>query len=134
MESYPLTYFRSKSCFNLCEPEFWCKKKWAPEQKFFKKYHLGGRNDWLWPKNDEPLIESCSLTYFQSKICLNLRKSKFQCKKRNEYQNKNFRKKYCFGGRNNKIWLKNAKPISESSSLTHFPSKSYKYLCESKFE
>ena len=88
-ESFPLTYFQSKSCTNLPETE---EKKRPPKQKKFqKKCHFGSRNDGIWPKNDEPLTESYLLTHSQLKSCTNLREYEFWLKK-NEYQNKNFKK------------------------------------------
>ena len=67
-ESFPLTYFKSKSCTNLPQTEFWRKKKKTnTETKFLEKCHFGGRNDGIWPKNDEPLSESYLLTHLQSK-------------------------------------------------------------------
>ena len=63
MESYSSTHFQSKSSTNLHESEFLQKKK-APKQKFSKKCHVRVENDGIWPKNDQPPMESCSLTYF----------------------------------------------------------------------
>ena len=65
---FPLTYFQSKSCTNLPQTEFWHKKKMNTETKFWEKCHFGGRNDGIWPKNDEPLTKSYLLTHFQSKF------------------------------------------------------------------
>ena len=58
-----------------------------------KKCHFPGRNDGIWPKNYEPLIESNLLTHFQSKSCTNLSESEFGQK--NEHWNKNFLKIPC---------------------------------------
>ena len=52
------------------------KKKRASKWKFSKNCHLGGRNDRIWPKNDEHPMESCLLTHFKSKSIINLRDSK----------------------------------------------------------
>ena len=51
-ESFPLTYFQSKSCTNFPQTEFWHKKKkkWPPKRKIWKTCHFGGRNDGIWPK------------------------------------------------------------------------------------
>ena len=77
-ESFPLTYFQSKSCTNLPQTEFW------------KKCRVGGRNDGIWPKNDQPVTESYLLTHFQSKSCTNLSETEFWPKKKNEHRNENF--------------------------------------------
>ena len=61
--------------------------------KFWEKCHFGGRNDRIWPKNDEPLTESDLLTYFQSKSCTNLFELEFWRKKNKaEHRNGNFGK------------------------------------------
>ena len=83
-ESFPLTYFQSKSCTNLPQTEFRRKKKRPPKRKFWKKCHFGGWNDGIWPKKDEPLTESYLLTHFQSKSCTNLSESRFWRKKKGE--------------------------------------------------
>ena len=67
-----LTYLQLKNCINLCESKFWHKIKQAAKRKFWKTCHFEGQNYGILPKNDEPLTESCSLTYFQSKSCTNL--------------------------------------------------------------
>ena len=76
-ESFPFTYFQLKSCTNLPQTEFRRKKKTNTETKFWGKCHFGGRNDGIWPKNDEPLMESNLLTHFQSKNCTNLSETEF---------------------------------------------------------
>ena len=53
------------------------KTKRLPKWKWWKKYHFGGRNDGIWPKNDEPLMESYLLTHFQSISCTNLSETEF---------------------------------------------------------
>ena len=55
--------------------------KQAPKWKFKKKCHFRGQNDGIWPKNDDPPVESYSLTHCQSKGCTNLWESEFRCKK-----------------------------------------------------
>ena len=87
-ESCSLTHFQLKSYTHLFESKFWCKIKWASEQKFSKKCSFGGWNDGIWPKNDEPLPESYLLTHFQSKSCTNFGEIEFWHKK-NEHRNKN---------------------------------------------
>ena len=69
-----------KSSINLCKSEFRHKIKRAPKRKFFKKCHFGVRNYGIWLKNDKPLMESYSLTHFQSKSYTNLCESEFQSK------------------------------------------------------
>ena len=79
-ESSMLTHFQSKSYINLCEFEFRRKIKRPSKRKFFKKCYFGGRNDGIWPKNDELFAESCSLTHFQLKSCTKLCEFEFRCK------------------------------------------------------
>ena len=46
-ESFPLTYFKSKSCTNLPQTEFWRKKQNDYRNKNFeKKCYFGGRKRW----------------------------------------------------------------------------------------
>ena len=46
-ESFPLTYFQSKSCTNLPQTEFWRKKQNDYRNKNFeKKCYFGGRKRW----------------------------------------------------------------------------------------
>ena len=118
-KSCSFTYFQSKSCINFCESEFWLKIKWAPNRKFLKKCYFGGRNHRIYLKNDESFTESCSLTHFQLKSCTNLFEFEFQRKTKWTARQK-FSKKSHLIGRNNRIWLKNDKPTTESCSLTHF--------------
>ena len=40
------------------------QKKRAPKRKFSKKCDFGGRNDGIWPRNDEPPPEFCLLAHF----------------------------------------------------------------------
>ena len=81
-------------CMNL---NFSAKKKWVPKRKLSKKCHVIGRNDRIWPKNDEPPMESCLLTHFQTKNCTNLCKSEFWCKMKQASKQK-FSKKMQFQG------------------------------------
>ena len=90
-ESFPLTYFQSKSFANLPQTEFWHKKQRRPKQKFSKKCRFRGRNDGILPKKDEPLPESYLLTHFQTKSCTNLSKTEFWHKKKRALKRK-FRK------------------------------------------
>ena len=53
-------------------------KKKSPRNKNKKKSHFGGRNNKIWLKNDEPLMESNLLTHFQSKSSTNLPQTKFR--------------------------------------------------------
>ena len=92
VESYSLTHCQSKGCTNLWESEFWCKKMSTKMKIFQKKCHVIDRNDRIWPKNDKPFMESCSLTHFQSKNCTNLCQFEFWRKKKNEQQNETFEK------------------------------------------
>ena len=64
---------------------------------FKKKGHFEGRNDGIWPKNDEPSVEYTSLTHFQLKSGTNLRESKFRHKLK-RVPKQNFFKKCHFGG------------------------------------
>ena len=132
MMSCSLTRFQSKSSTNLREFEFRCKKKNEHQiENFQKKFHFEGQNDGIWPKNKEPPTKSCSVTHLQPKSSINLCKSKFRRKIKWALK-QNYFKKCHFGGRNYGIWLKNDKPLMESYSLTHFQSKSYTNLRESK--
>ena len=109
------------------------KKKTTTETIIFIKIHFGGRNDGIWPKNDEPLTESYLLTHFQSKICTNLCELEFWRKKKSRAPKQKFSKKCHFDGRNDKIWRKNDEPPLESWPLTHFHLKSFTNFRESKF-
>ena len=184
-ESYLLTYFQSKSCTNLCELEFWRQKKnaehrngnfqkkkailkaetiefsgkmmnlrwslgswpistwkalqiFAQKEKstlkwqFSKKCHFRGRNDGIWPKNDEALIKCNLLTHFQSKSCTTLSESEFWSKKKTSTEIKIF-KKYHFVGRNDASWPKNDDSTTESFPSTDFQSKSCTNLPETEF-
>ena len=71
-----------------------------------KKCHFEGRNDGIWPKNDDPPMKSFSLTHFQSKSCTNLHEYEFWGKKEKERQNENLVKKCHFRGQNDGIWRK----------------------------
>ena len=77
-ESFQLTDFQSKICTNLPQTEF-CRKRKNDHrnENLKKKCHVGGRNDGIWLKNDEPLTESNLLTHFQSKSCTNLSETEF---------------------------------------------------------
>ena len=97
------------------------KKKTTTETIIFIKIHFGGRNDGIWPKNDEPLTESYLLTHFQSKICTNLCELEFwRKKKKAEHRNGNFQKNAVsmaettkFGGKTmNLLWSLGRWPIS----------------------
>ena len=99
------------------------KKKTTTETIIFIKIHFGGRNDGIWPKNDEPLTESYLLNHFQSKSCTNLSKTEFGTKKETSTETKTF-KKCNFVERNDRIWLKNDDSPGESFPLTYFQSKS----------
>ena len=106
MEACSLTHFPSKSCINLCESNFWHEIKRATKQKFSKKKcHFWGRNDGIWPTNEEPPTESCSLTHLQSKSCTNLCEFEFW-RKIKWVPKLKFFKKCHFGGQNDGIWLK----------------------------
>ena len=87
-----LTHFQSKSCTNLCETEFWHKKKTSTETKILKKCNFGDQNDRIWLKNNDSAQESFPLTYFQSKISTNLPQTKFWHQKQNDDRNENFEK------------------------------------------
>ena len=91
--------------------------------KIKKKCHFRGQNDGIWPKNDDPPLESYSLTDCQSKGYTNLWESEFRCKKKSTKM-KIFEKKF---------WPKNDKPFMESYSLTHFQSKNCTNLCQFDF-
>ena len=57
--------FQLKSWTNLSESEFWSQKtKEHRHESLKKKYHFGGQNDGIWPKNDDSMKKSFSLTYF----------------------------------------------------------------------
>ena len=132
-ESFPLTYFQSKSCTNLPQTKFWHKiKNQPPKQNFSKKCHFGGRNDGIWPKNDKPLPESYLLTNFQSKSCTNLSETEFRHNKNTSTETKIF-KKCNFVDRNDRIWLKNDESPGESFPLTYFQSKSSTNLPQTEF-
>ena len=49
----------------------------STQTNIYKEYHFGGRNDGIWPKNNEPLTKSNLLTHFQSKSCTNLSETEF---------------------------------------------------------
>ena len=87
-----LTHFKTKSCTNLSETEFWHKKKTSTETKIFKKCNFGDRNDRNWLKNDESPGESFPFTYFHLKSSTNLPQTKFWCQKQNDDRNENFQK------------------------------------------
>ena len=80
MKSCSVNHLQSKISINVCKSKFWRKIKRAPKQNYFKKCHFGGRNYGIWLKNDKPLMESYSLTHFQSKSYTNLCESEFQSK------------------------------------------------------
>ena len=46
-ESFPLTYFQSKSCTNLPQTEFWRKKKKTTETKIFQKMPFRRPKRWI---------------------------------------------------------------------------------------
>ena len=119
-ESFPLTYFQSKSSTNLPQTEFW------------KKCHVGGRNDGIWPKNDQPLTESYLLTHFQSKSCTNLSETEFWHTKKMSTETKIFKKCH-FGDRNDRISRKNDDSPGESFPLTYFHSKSCTNFPQTEF-
>ena len=74
-ESFSLTYFQSKICTNLTKIEFCRKKKNHRNENLKKKSHFRGRNDGVWPKDNEPPLESWPLTHFQLKSFTNFRES-----------------------------------------------------------
>ena len=88
-ESFPFPYFQFKSALICLKLNSGAKKKRLPKRKFLKKCHVGGRNDGIWPKNDQPLTESYLLTHFQSKSCTTLSETEFWHKKK-EHWNENF--------------------------------------------
>ena len=90
-ESFPLTYFQSKSCTNLPQTEFWHKKKKTTETKILKNTPLRRPKRWNLAENDEPLTESYLFTHFESKSCTNLSETEFWHKK-NEHRNEKFLK------------------------------------------
>ena len=77
-ESFPLTYFQSKSSTNLPQTEFW------------KKCHVGGRNDGIWPKNDQPLTQVLSVDLFPIEKLLQFKWNTILAHKKNEHWNENF--------------------------------------------
>ena len=103
----------------------------STKTKFFKQCDIRSRNDGIWTKNNESPLESISLTHFQSKGCTNLCES-IPVQNKTSVETKIF-EKYHFGGRTNRIWLKNDGPPRESSSLTHLYSKSCTNLYKSEF-
>ena len=109
------------------------RKKTTTETKILKTCHFGGRNDGIWPKNDEPLTESYLLTHLQSESCTNLCELEFWRKKTSRAPKWKLKKKCHFEGRNDGIWPKNDEPPSESYLLTHFQSKSCTNVSETEF-
>ena len=129
----PIDLFPIESCTNLPQTEFWHTKKIrTPKQKFSKKCHFGGRNDGIWPKNDEPLSESYLFTHFQSKSWTNLSETEFWHKKKTSIDTKIF-KKCNFGDRNDRIGLKNDDSLGKSFPLTYFQSKICTNLPQTEF-
>ena len=81
-ESFPLTNFQSKSCTNFSSNRILAPKKNNHRNEYFrKKSCFAGRNEGIWPKNDEPLTVSYLLTHFKSKSWTNLSETEFWHKK-----------------------------------------------------
>ena len=128
---WPISNWKSAQiCANLNSSK---KQNEHRNVNFQKKCNFEGWNDGIGPKNDQPLTKSCSFTYFQSKSCINLCESEFWLKIK-WAPNRKFLKKCYFGGRNNRIWLKNDESFTESCSLTHFQLKRCTNLCEFQFQ
>ena len=119
MESCSLTHFELKSFINLRDSKLQHKKKKSTETKIFIKCHLGGRNDGIQPKNNDSLVESFSLTYFESKSCTNLPESEFWRKKKRTTETKIFQK-IPFWRSKQWNWPKNDQSQMESFPLTNF--------------
>ena len=108
------------------------KKKEHRNKKFWKKCHFGGWNDGIWPKNDEPLVESYSLTHFQSKKLYKFTLIWIPVQHKTSIETK-IKKKCYFEDQNTGIWLKNDELPVESCSLNYFQSKSCINLHEFEF-
>ena len=68
----------------------------SSKTKIFLKCHFGRQNDGIWLKNNEPPAESCSLTHFKSKSCINLCESNFEWREIKRAIKQKFLKKMSF--------------------------------------
>ena len=93
---------------------------------------MPNRNVGIWPKNDEPLIESNLLTHFQSKSCTNLSETEFWHTIKMSTETKMFKKCH-FGDQNVRISQKNDDSPGESFPLTYFQSKICTNLPQTEF-
>ena len=92
MESFPLTYFQSKSCANLLESEFWRKKKRPPKRKFLKKA-IPKAETTEFGRNMMNILRSLTRWPFSNQKTAQIYENlNSRAKKKKEHQNENFQK------------------------------------------
>ena len=113
-ESYPLTLFQSKSCTNLWKSKFWRKKKKEHQNENFQKNVISEADTMEFGQKMVNILWSLACWSF-----INLRDSKFQCKRKKRSTETKIFVKCHFGGRNDGIWPKNDDSPIESFPLSY---------------